>query len=122
MYRWAVGLGLLVVVGLLASILVVTFGIATRGVRVVVTEPLRIQGPLNVGGAISVEGPVAVGIGAVELRVPAPLRVELPSEPVEVRATLGGAPCPRCGGTLLPVRWNLLTGEITWRCPACGGP
>ncbi|MCX7750079.1 MAG: zf-TFIIB domain-containing protein [Candidatus Bipolaricaulota bacterium] len=122
MYRWVLGLGILVVVGLLAALLVLTWGIATRGVRVEVVEPLRIQGPLAVGGTIGVEGPVEVGMGAVELRVGAPLRVEAPPGPFEVRASLGGAPCPRCGGTLLPVRWNLLTGEITWRCPSCGGP
>jgi len=54
--------------------------------------------------------------------VPEPVPVELPGGGLDVRATFR-VPCPHCGeGVLLPVRWNLLTGEITWRCTACGRP
>ena len=108
------------VVGLLAALLVIVVGLATRGIRVEVAEPLRISGPVAIGGSITVPEPISVTVDAMEIRVPNPVAVELPGSTLDVRTTLG-APCPHCGeGVLLPVRWNLLTGEITWRCTVCG--
>ncbi|GAB4309597.1 MAG: hypothetical protein Kow0097_10730 [Candidatus Bipolaricaulota bacterium] len=123
MNRWLLGTGFVVVVGLLTSLLVLSLSLATRGISVQLAEPIQISGPLTIGGNITVQDPIVVTMDAMEIRVPQPVAVELPGDALDVRATLGGAPCPHCGeGTLLPVRWNLLTGEITWRCTACGQP
>lgn len=123
MNRWLLGTGFVVVVGLLTSLLVLGIVLATRGISVQLAEPIHISGPLTIGGNITVQEPIAVTMDAMEIRVPQPVAVALPRDTLDVRATLGGAPCPRCGeGVLLPVRWNLLTGEIVWRCTACGQP
>lgn len=120
MNRWTVAAGLWIIAGLLTALLVVVVGLSTRGIRVEVGEPLRISGPLTIGGSITVQEPIAVTVEAMEIRVPQPVALELPGGALEVQATFG-PPCPQCGeGVLLPVRWNLLTGEITWRCTACG--
>jgi len=120
--RWLLGAAFVVVVGLLASLLVIAIALATRGIRVQLAEPIRISGPLTVGGNITVQDPVVVTMDAVEIRMPQPISVDLPADTLNVRATLGGAACAHCSGTLLPVRWNLFTGEIVWRCSACGKP
>lgn len=121
MNRWIVGIAFVIVIGLLGSLLVIVGGLATQGIKVQLAEPICISGPLTVGGALAVEEPIAVTMDVVEIRVPQPVLVELPSETLDVRATVGGGPCPRCGeGVLLPVNWNLLTGEISWRCTSCG--
>lgn len=123
MNRWVLGTACAVFVGLLASLLAIAILLATRGISVHLSEPIHISGPLIVGGAISVEEPIAVTMDAVEIRVPEPVSVELPLSALNVQATLAGAPCPHCAeGVLLPVRWNLFTGEITWRCTVCGEP
>ncbi len=123
MNRWVLSTACVVFVGLLASLLAIAILLATRGISVHLSEPIHISGPLIVGGAISVEEPIVVTMDAMEIRVPQPVSVELPSDTLDVRAMLGGAPCPRCGeGVLLPMKWNLFTGEITWRCTACGEP
>ncbi|QAA77119.1 MAG: hypothetical protein BIP78_1353 [Candidatus Bipolaricaulis sibiricus] len=123
MNRWLLTSAFLVLVALLGAILAIVVSLATRGVSVHLAQPITLSGPLTVGGTIAVEAPVAVTMDVVEIRVPQPVTVDLPVSALDVRATLGGAPCPHCGeGTLLPVRWNLLTGEITWRCPVCGRP
>ena len=123
MNRWVLGAALVAVIGLLASLLVMVVILASRGISVHLAEPIRISGPLIVGGTIAVDEPIAVSMDVVEIRVPQPVSVELPLSALDVRATLAGAPCPHCAeGVLLPVRWNLLTGEIIWRCTACGQP
>lgn len=120
--RWFLAVGLTIIVGLLTALFVIVLSLATRGISVQLTEPIRISGPLAIGGNITVQEPIAVAVEAMEIRVPQPVSVELPGSPLDVRATFG-APCPQCGkGVLLPVRWNVLTGEITWRCTACGKP
>jgi len=58
-----------------------------------------------------------------------PIQIEMP-EAVQLVASGpdGGAvpvelefiSCSSCGGTMVPVRWNLWTGEIEWVCPTCG--
>lgn len=123
MNRWVLGAALGAVIGLLASLLVIVVLLASRGISVHLSEPISISGPLTVGGAIAVEEPIAVAMDVVEIRMLHPISVDLPTGTLDVRATLAGAPCPHCAeGVLLPVRWNLFTGEITWRCTACGEP
>lgn len=122
MNRWLLPAGLAIIAGLLASLLIVALGLARRGVRVQLAEPIRISGPLAIGGNITVQEPITVTMDAMEIRVPHGVSVALPSTPLAVQATLG-VPCPHCEeGVLLPVRWNLFTGEIRWQCTACGRP
>ncbi|MBC7093273.1 hypothetical protein H5T53_04615 [Candidatus Bipolaricaulota bacterium] len=125
MERWFLIAVLVVIAGLLGAMLWVLFGLAERGI------------PVQFGGEVALKEPVGVSVMQVEVVLPEPLAVEL-VQPVtavipgplaveaspggmEVRASLAALTCPRCGeGPLVPVRWNLLTGEITWRCLRCG--
>ena len=107
----SIALGVIAV--LLVAVLVVLVVIAWRGVRVEHT------------GWVTVDG-LSDGI---ELRMADPVTLEVPEA---VRMVAGGAAsdaipvdvsfpaCSECGGTMLPVRWNLWSGEIEWVCPACG--
>ncbi len=109
MARWLAAGALLVVAGLLAGLLVVLLGLVEHGVT------LRLHGPIELAGE-----PQTQQLN-VDLRLTEPIRADL-GGPLDLRATVQGIPCPDCdGGTLLPLRWNLLTGEITWRCVGCEG-
>ncbi len=109
-------IALVAILGLLAAILAVLIVIALHGLR------------------ISYEGQVRmVGIpGEIALRVAEPVVLTLPggatldatvsgvqSAPVPV--AFASATCPTCGRAMVPVRYDLLTGEIRWACPACDG-
>ncbi len=107
MTRWLAAGSLLVVAGLLAGLLVVLMGLVERGVT------LRIEGPLELAGEPQTQELF------VTLQLPEPVKVELADE-LELRTQVQGLPCPHCeGGMLLPVRWNLLSGELVWRCVGC---
>ena len=97
---------------LLAGILAALLYISFNGIHVVhsgevfftgMTDSLRLEMPDTVNlsmpepAALSVTGP---GGGSL------PLDLSLLS-------------CPTCGGSMIPVRWNLVTGEIEWVCPSC---
>ncbi len=107
MARWLAAGALLVVAGLLAALLVALLGLMEHGVT------FRLDGPVELVGEAQKQQLV------VDLRLAEPVRLDL-GGPHEVRASVQGVRCPGCeGGTLLPSRWNLLTGEITWRCMGC---
>lgn len=123
MNRWLQGAALVAVVGLLATIAVLVGRLALRGFTVRLIGPVTISEPIGIQGTIAVQGPVEVTVDKLALEFPKSLAVEVPLEELTVRASLEGLSCPQCGkGFLLPVRWNLFTGEITWRCTACGKP
>jgi len=76
-------------------------------------------------------GTVAFGVvgEAVPMTMAEPVRLEMPTpatlvatgpdgEPISVSLSL--VECPTCGAAMVPTRWNLLSGEIEWACPACG--
>lgn len=108
---------LCVLLGLVAALLLVFLRIERRGII------LRVEGPIQA---------VVVGPSLEELKVtltlPQTVALDVRARAqVEgaVQAELGGLgiPCPKCGeGVLLPVRWSLWSGEITWRCTSCGKP
>ena len=97
---------------LLVAVLSVLIVIAWRGVRVEHT------GEVTLGAATD----------GVELRMVDPVTLQIP-EPARLVATgtsgdaipfdLALPTCPNCGRTMIPTRWNLWTGQIDWRCPAC---
>jgi len=98
---------------LLVAILATLLVIAVRGIRFEHT------------GSVTLDG-MSEG---VRLRMVDPVTLEMP-EPAHLLATgadgegipidLALLACPTCEGTMVPVRWNLWTGEIDWVCPACG--
>ncbi len=107
MARWLAAGALLVVAGLLAGLLVALLGLMEHGVT------LRLDGPVELAGEPQTQKLI------VDLRLTEPVRAEL-GGPLDMRASIQGTACPDCdGGALLPIRWNLLTGEITWRCMGC---
>jgi len=98
-----------VVIVLLLAILGTLITIALRGIRVEHAGTVALTGMYD----------------RVELRMPDPVTLRMP-EAVEgtissaefpVQLQFGG--CPDCGGTMVPIRWDLWTGEIEWRCSGC---
>jgi len=101
---------------LLIAILATLITIAWRGVRVEHT------GAVSLGGMLD----------PIPLQMNEPITIQMP-EPARMIATGAGADaipvdlslpvCPKCGGSIVPVRWNPWTGAIDWSCPICGdGP
>jgi hypothetical protein len=125
MNRWVLGGALAIVMGLLGALLVMVAGLTTRGLTVRLAGPVALQDPLGVTlqGEIALHEPVEVAVADVAVRSPQPLVVEMTPTELGVRAAIEGLSCPQCEeGLLIPVRWNLFTGEIVWRCTACGRP
>lgn len=121
MKAWLIGAALVAALGLLAALLVLALGLVTHGITVRVSGPIPLSQPVEMEGTIAVRGPIEVG--TLTLSFPQPVAVEVPSGTLAVRASLDSLACPHCGvGTLLPVKWSLLTGEISWRCSRCGKP
>ncbi|MGY4707352.1 hypothetical protein ACVNPS_06315 [Candidatus Bipolaricaulota sp. J31] len=106
MERWVLILLCIALAGLMAFAAFTLREIQRGGIAVKLAGPLRIESSPQ-------EGKLSVAIqGTVEL-------VLNGSEGGELKARVEGALFPRCpGGILIPVRWNLLSGEIVWRCVA----
>lgn len=119
MYRWLSVAALVGVLGLLGMLLWVALGLVRDGIPVRFSPPL-LASPVAVGlvSPVRLEEPFSVKV--VELPISFPARLSVAVEgPVE--AEVGVLRCPHCRkGTVIPVRWNLFTGAITWRCPSCG--
>ena len=108
-------LGIVVVVGLLAAILAFLISIARNGVHI------------DYAGQVKVVGMPE----EIALRLAEPVELQMP-DGTTLTATVSGvqsqplpiafasAICPTCGGAMLPVRFDVLTGEIKWACPRCG--
>ena len=77
--------------------------------------------PIRLGGQVEIVNTATGVTGEVSLVMPNPVNL-IATGPQEqpIPANLAIIPCPQCGGTMLPVRWNLWTGEIDWRCIECG--
>jgi hypothetical protein len=107
-------LAILAALGLLVAILVFLISVSRNGIRISISGDLR-----------------AVGIPQeITLRMPDPVLLSMP-DGTTLAATLTGnqtgpvtlafasALCPTCGSSMLPVRFNVLTGKIEWACPQC---
>lgn len=108
--RWV---ALVAVCGLLIAILVLLAGITRHGIRIEYAGDVRIVGMPS----------------EIALRMEEPVRLTMPNGTQLTASLSDGASipvavtlltCPECGGTLLPTRWNVFTGEIDWTCPTCG--
>jgi len=104
----ALSVALIVLIGLLATVLVFLWQINREGVTVHLSGQVKLADTTGVAGEVSLvmSEPVSlIATGPQETPIPANLSV---------------VPCPQCGGNMLPVRWNLFSGEIQWRCLECG--
>ncbi len=99
--------------GLLLAILLLLIGIGRNGVRI------ELSGDVDVTGMRDTL--------TLTMSEPIPLLMEEPArliatgpEGEAVPLTVSLFPCPECGASMLPVRWNPWSGEIEWVCPVCG--
>jgi hypothetical protein len=91
------------------------------GILLVLIQINRHGFTINVTGAVSLVNAETGAIGDVNLVMPEPVNLIATgsgNEPVPMNISL--VSCPKCGGSMLPVRFNLFTGEIEWRCIDCG--
>ncbi len=103
------------VVGLLAAILAFLVSISLNGIHIDYRGDVRVIGMPQ----------------EIALRLAEPVTLTMP-EGTTLAATVSGAQsapvalafsdilCPECGGSMLPVRFNVLSGKIDWACPRCG--
>ena len=108
--RW---LTLFAVIGLLAAILVILIQVSRNGIRISYSGDLQVVGMPN----------------EIALRMTEPVELTMPEgtkltaafpDGESIPLAISLVPCPACGGSMVPVRWNLLTGAIEWACPNCG--
>jgi hypothetical protein len=104
----AISVAFVVLVGLLATVLILLWQINRDGVTVHLSGQIKLADTTGVAGEVSLvmSEPVSlIATGPQETPIPANLSV---------------VPCPQCGGNMLPIRWSLFSGEIQWRCLECG--
>jgi len=112
MNRTVQTIALVTCAGLLLGILLVLVGIGRNGVRI------ELAGDVNVTGmhdtiSLSMAEPVSLVMAE-----PGRLITTGPDGKA-VPAAVSLLPCPNCGASMLPVRWNPWSGEIEWACPIC---
>ena len=97
---------------------------ATAAIIVLLTAILAVIIHVSRAGiAVNVTGSVGLTnqTGGIALSMPQPVNlVATGPENKPVPADLSIFRCPKCGGTMLPVRFNVINGEITWKCTQCG--
>jgi hypothetical protein len=106
---------ILAVVGLLAAILVFLVSISRNGIHIEYKGDVRVIGMPQ----------------EIALRLAEPVTLTMPGG-ATLAATVSGAQsapvalafsdilCQECGSSMLPIRFNILTGKIGWACPQCG--
>lgn len=107
-------LAVVALIGLLAAILGLLIVLVLHGIRI------EYEGDVRVIGMPS----------EIQLRFAEPAVVEF-ADGTRVTASVSGdaaspvaiafasALCPDCGGAMLPVRYDVLSGKIEWACPKC---
>ncbi len=117
MYRWFLTLGLWTLVGVFGSFFWLGWKVLHEGLPVRVSE-LRAPMAVELANPVVVSAPLEVRVTSIPVQVPTRFSVAVEGP---VQAETGLLRCPRCGeGLLLPVRLNLFSGAITWRCAVCG--
>ncbi len=108
-------LAVVAIVGLLAAILAFVISIGKNGIHISYSGEVRMIGIPD----------------EIELRLAEPVVLTMP-DGTTLTATVSGAQsapvalafsdilCQECGSSMLPVRFNVLTGKIDWACPQCG--
>ena len=101
--------GFVVLIGILAALLTVLIDIDRHGVTV------------NIAGKVDLAKNEAGTLGKVNLVMEQPVSL-IATGPgnAAIPMNFGVATCPKCGGSMVPIKWNPLTGEIVWQCLECG--
>lgn len=109
MKQIALTVALVALIGLLATITALLVRIGHDGITI------------RLGGQVEVVNATTGVTGEVSLVMPTPVNL-IATGPQEepIPANLAVISCPQCGGSMLPVRWNLWSGKIEWRCLDCG--
>jgi hypothetical protein len=90
------------------------------GILVLLVHFARVGLTVTVRGEVALESSSHGVTGDVRLVVEDAVRlVATGPEAGPVPVALAPVPCPSCGGTMVPVRWQPLTGEIEWQCAEC---
>ncbi len=116
MYRWLLLAGIWLLVGALGALFWLGWQVLQTGLTLRVVElhsPLQVE----VTNPVALSLPLEVRVSSLPVVVPGRFRVEVEGP---VQAETGLLLCPLCGkGSLIPVRWNILSGAIHWRCAQC---
>ncbi len=109
MHKYAIYGAFIVLVALLSTLLFVLVDIDRNGIT------------LNISGRVDLTDSATGTLGKVNLVMDKPVSL-IATGPgsAAIPASLTVATCPKCGGSMVPVRWNPLTGEIVWQCLECG--
>ncbi len=105
MKQIAVAAAVIALIGLLAGMLIVLIQFSKDGLA------LHVSGEVGLTNATA--GVNLVMPDPVSLIATGPDKEAIPTDFSVLR-------CPECGGDMIPVRYNLFTGDITWRCIDCG--
>lgn len=110
MQRWLLVGALWALVGVLAALFWLGWRLERTGV------PVRLTGDTSL--SVRVAAPLEVGVSSFPWQISPPFSVTVAGS---VGLDTPIPRCPACGeGPLIPVRWDLLSGTITWRCLHCG--
>jgi len=109
MSKYALPAAFILLIGILAILLFVLIDIDQHGVTIHVTGRVNLANP----------GTGVLGKVNLVMNQPVSLVATGPGN-APIPANLAVATCPKCGGSMVPVRWNPITGEIEWRCLECG--
>ncbi|UCF10622.1 MAG: hypothetical protein JSW65_02815 [Candidatus Bipolaricaulota bacterium] len=103
-----------------------TAALAAAGLIVLVGILILLVHFAQVGLTVNVRGDVSLGgeptgvTGEVRLVMEdAVTMVTTGPDAGPVPVALSPTDCPQCGGPLLPIRWQPLSGEIEWQCAEC---
>ncbi len=107
MKQTALAVALVSLIVLLAGILVLLVQITRHGLTINVTGVVSLA-DAGVSGEVTLVMPEAINLIATG------------PENGPVSGTIALLSCSQCGESMLPVRFNLFTGEIEWRCTGCG--
>ena len=109
MKQIALAVALVALIGLLTTLTVFLARIGHDGI------------PIRLGGQVEIVNAATGVTGEVSLVMPTPVNlIATGPEQEPIPANLAVIACPQCGGSMLPVRWNLWSGKIEWRCLECG--
>ncbi len=109
MRQIALSVAFITLIGLLVGMLFILVQINRQGLTI------------NIKGQVKLADATTGVMGKVSLVMEEPVNLIATGPDKEaIPANLSVAPCPQCGGSMVPVRWYPLSGEIEWRCLECG--
>jgi hypothetical protein len=109
MKQTALAIAAVALIAVLAAILIVLIQLSRNGLTI------------NVSGEVDLSGTTTGVTGDVQLHMSDNVNLVATGpgdRPIETNLSM--APCPVCSGRMIPTRWSLWDGEITWRCLDCG--